>query len=83
MVKYLYKINAFKYLFILLFITAVVSSFLIELISPTLFFDYNIPIRVTMFIIWQSLIIIPILCLMNKDNLLNRTERKNTLQQNV
>jgi len=82
MIKYIYKVDKLKISLLMIFIAGVLSSILIEMINNKLFFDYNIPTRVTMFVVWQSLAIIPIFYLINKNNL-NDTARKKTHYNNT
>ncbi|TDS18768.1 hypothetical protein DFQ03_0478 [Maribacter caenipelagi] len=82
MIKYIYKVDKLKISLLMIFIAGVLSSILIEMINNKLFFDYNIPTRVTMFVAWQSLAIIPIFYLINENNL-NDTARKKTHYNNT
>lgn len=67
--KYLYKIDSFPRLFLLFIILSLISNYLVYLINDLLFASYNLPKWLTMFIVWQSLMILPIFYLLNKKNL--------------
>jgi len=81
MIKYIYKVDKLKISLLMIFIAGVLSSILIEMINNKLFFDYNIPTRVTMFVVWQSLAIIPIFYLIKTKSFsfVRRRKRKVSL----
>ncbi|WP_108425523.1 hypothetical protein [Flagellimonas amoyensis] len=74
--SFIYKINRLKKVFFLIFIPAIVANFFVEIIDGTLLYNYDIPPRVTMFTIWQTLTILPIFYLINKKNIFISKKKK-------